>query len=181
MTQPRPTPFDVIKSLDKRRREYKRIGWVYVLKNRAFKKPLLKIGRTARSPMERAHELGTATAVPEGFELVYFVHVANRNDAEKYVHTRLATYRKSSKKEFFEVPLAKAVETLDRAGKNYPIVVGGGSQRRVLPQYFPSVNIPCLSCGKTNRVRQLGISVDVNCRICRSPLPLRVDAHIVSR
>ena len=76
MPQPQPSPFDVIRSLDKRRREYRRIGWVYMLKNNAFKKPLLKIGRTARPPMERAHELGTATGVPEGFELVYFVHVA---------------------------------------------------------------------------------------------------------
>ena len=171
MTQPRPTPFDVIKSLDKRRREYRRIGWVYVLKNRAFKEPLLKIGRTARSPMERTHELGTATAVPEGFELVYFVHVANRNDAEKYVHDALATYRKSPKKEFFEVPLTRAIEALDRAAESFPIVVGRGSSARVLPQYFQSSNVRCPSCGKTNRVRQLGISVYLKCRVCKTPLP----------
>jgi hypothetical protein len=59
-----PTPFDVIKSLDKRRREYKYVGWIYVLRNRAFKEPLLKIGQSQRPPMMRAHELGTATAVP---------------------------------------------------------------------------------------------------------------------
>ena len=83
MTRQQPNPFDVIRSLDKSRREYRRIGWVYMLKNSAFKKPLLKIGRTSRPPMERAHELGTATAIPEDFELVYFVHVSNRSDAEK--------------------------------------------------------------------------------------------------
>ena len=106
--------------LDKRRREYRRIGWVYMLKNSAFKKPLLKIGRTARSPMERAHELGTATGVPEGFELVYFVHVSNRNDAERDVHHALDRYRQSHKKEFFEVSLRTAIQSSRSCGRHLP-------------------------------------------------------------
>ena len=121
--------------------------------------------------MERAHELGIATAVPEGFELVYFAHVASRNDAEKHVHDTLARYRKSPKKEIFEVPLTTAIEALDRAAETFPIGVGRGSRARVLPQYFPSSNIRCRSCGKTKRVRQLGISVCLKCRLCKAPLP----------
>ena len=171
MSRPRPTPFDVIKSLDKRRREYRRVGWVYVLKNSAFKKPLLKIGLTSRSPMERAHELGTATAVPEGFEMVYFVHVCDRNAGERHVHDALEPYRPSHKKEFFEVPLTKAIDALDRAAETYPIIVGRGRSARVLDQYFQSANVRCPSCGKTNRVRQLGISVYVKCRACKTTLP----------
>ena len=157
MSQPQPSPFDVIRSLDKRRREYRRIGWVYMLKNSAFKKPLLKIGRTARSPMERAHELGTATGVPEGFELVYFVHVSNRNDAERDVHHALDRYRQSHKKEFFEVSLRTAIQALDRVADTYPIVVGRGSRSWVLPQYFQPLLVLCPSCGKTNRVKPLRI------------------------
>ena len=122
--------------------------------------------------MQRAHELGTATAVPEGFELVYFVHVSDRNDAERAVHDTLVRYRPSHKKEFFEVPLTKAIEALDRAAETYPIIVGRGRSARVLEQYFQSANVRCPSCGKTNRVRQLGIPVYVKCRACKTPLPL---------
>ena len=172
MSQPPANPFDVIKSLDKRRREYKRVGWVYVLRNSAFKKSLLKIGRTARNPVERAHELGTATAIPEDFELVYFVHVSNRNDAEAAVHHRLDQYRKTQRKEFFEVSLTLAIGALDRVAEEYPIIVGRGARSWILPQYFQSTNIKCPSCGKTNRVRQLGIAVYVRCRNCKTPLPV---------
>ena len=38
---PKPTPFDVISSLDKRRREYRHVGWIYVMRNRAFREQLL--------------------------------------------------------------------------------------------------------------------------------------------
>ena len=44
----RPDPFLVIRSLDKRKREYKYVGWIYILRNRAFKDPLLKIGQSRR-------------------------------------------------------------------------------------------------------------------------------------
>lgn len=77
--------------------------------------------------MMRAHELGTATAVPEGFQLVHFVHVSNRNEAEKQVHAMLHPYRKTSSKEFFSAPVAQAVEVLDRVAEEYPIVVGRGA------------------------------------------------------
>ncbi len=40
--------FDLIASLDKRRTEYKYVGWVYILRNRAFRDPLLKIGQSRR-------------------------------------------------------------------------------------------------------------------------------------
>src|SRR3989441_9859673 len=103
---PKPTPFDIISSLDKRRREYRHVGWIYILRNRAFRDPLLKIGQSSRPPMLRAVELGAATAVPQDFEIIYFVHVADRHRAEQYVHSALASYRASPGKEVFSAPLS---------------------------------------------------------------------------
>jgi hypothetical protein len=94
----RPSPYDVIRSLDKRRREHRNVGWVYVLRNPSFREPLLKIGKSSRAPTLRALELGQATAVPEGFQVVYFVHVSDRHAAESWVHQKLAHHRKSNSK-----------------------------------------------------------------------------------
>ncbi len=167
---PTPAPFDVISSLDKRRREYRHVGWVYIMRNRAFRDPLLKIGQSSRPPMLRALELGAATAVPEDFEIIYFVHVADRHQAEAYVHTELASYRASPGKEFFSAPLTLAIEALDRAAKALPVVVRTGRHARVLSQYFEAATINCEGCGTNNRVRRLAVTVVAKCRSCGKPL-----------
>ena len=70
---PKPTPFDIVSSLDKRRRDYRYAGWMYIMRNRACRDPLLKIGQSSRPPMLRALELSAATADPHAFEIIYFV------------------------------------------------------------------------------------------------------------
>jgi hypothetical protein len=59
-----------IDSLDRRYESNSRVGWVYVLRNHEFTKPLLKIGMTTRPPHARAIELGS-TSIPGDFELIY--------------------------------------------------------------------------------------------------------------
>jgi T5orf172 domain-containing protein len=167
----RPSPFDVIASLDKRLREYKHVGWVYILRNPAFREPLFKIGKSRRPPPLRADELAAATAVPEGFQVVYFVHVSNHHEAESQVHSWLASHRKTLGKEFFNVPLSRAVEMLNRVAEMYPVVVGRGRNSWVLPQFFHAVTVKCPSCGLDNRVHQLAVSVRVKCRGCAEGLP----------
>jgi len=167
---PKPTPFDIIGSLDKRRREYRHVGWIYIMRNRAFRDPLLKIGQSRRPPMLRALELGAATAVPQDFEIIYFVHVADRHQAEVYVHTELASYRASPGKEFFSAPLTLAIEALDRAAESLPVVIGSGRHARVLSQYFEAATVTCEGCGANNRVRQLAVTVVAKCRSCGKPL-----------
>ncbi len=95
-SRPKPSAFDIIRSLDKRLREYRDVGWVYIMRSPAFREPLLKIGKSRRPPPHRAEELGTATAVPEGFQVVYFVHGSNHHEAEAHVHTWLAALSKKS-------------------------------------------------------------------------------------
>lgn len=156
--------------LDKRYREHRHVGWVYIMRNPAFKEPLLKIGKSARPPTLRAEELGTATAVPEGFQIVYYVHVSNHHEAEARVHQTLAAYRKTQGKEFFSAPLSKAIAALERVAGLYPVIIGSGKYSRVLPQLFGSVTVICGRCGLENRVRQLAVTVVAKCGACRVPL-----------
>lgn len=169
-TSPKPTPFDVIHFLDKRRREYRHVGWVYIMRSPAFREPLLKIGKSSRPPPLRAEELGTATAVPEGFQVVHFVHVSNHHEAEARVHAWLAPHRKAQGKEFFSAPLGQAIEALERVAELYPIIIGRGRNAYVLPQFFPATTAKCTNCGMENRVRRLAVSVVVRCRHCSTPL-----------
>ena len=140
------------------------------MRNRAFRDPLLKIGQSSRPPMLRALELGAATAVPQNFEIIYFVHVADRHQAEVYVHSELSSYRASPGKEFFSAPLVLAIEALDRAAESLPVVIGSGRYARVLGQYFEAATINCDGCGTNNRVRQLAVTVVAKCRSCGKPL-----------
>ncbi|SRR6266511_864009 len=167
----RPNPFFIIQALDRRKREYRYVGWIYILRNRAFRDPLLKIGQSRRPPMVRAEELGTETGVPEGFELVYFVHVSDRNRAETFVHNELHSFRKSASKEFFHAPLTLAVEALNRAADQFPIVMGRRNPQ-VLPQYFDTYTVQCRQCATPNRVRQMAVTILVRCGKCQASLPL---------
>lgn len=92
------TIYGHIKSLDRRYKVSKRVGWIYIMRNPAFKEDLVKIGRTSQSPLDRAAELGRSTSVPTDFEVIYFVHVLDTHRAERWIHNELVPYRKTSKK-----------------------------------------------------------------------------------
>ncbi|MBA3017886.1 MAG: hypothetical protein FP811_07035, partial [Desulfobacteraceae bacterium] len=46
-------------------------GWIYILTNPSLQENLIKIGKTSRTPEERAKELSAPTGVPAEFEIVY--------------------------------------------------------------------------------------------------------------
>jgi hypothetical protein len=158
-------------ALDKRRREYKYAGWVYAMQNPAYREPWLKIGKSRRPPHIRARELGAETGVPDDFHVVHFVHVANRDEAEKSVHEALQRYRVSASKEFFDVPIAAAADALNRVANVYPIVVGG-SNGWYLPQYHETFGVRCPHCGRNWRVRHEAAGGEFICVQCRRPLPV---------
>lgn len=160
-----PNPFGFIAGLDRRYSENKHVGWVYIMRNPAFREPLLKIGKSRRPPMKRAAELGAATAVPEGFQLVYFIHASNHHHAEKMVHRALTEYRKSSSKEFFDVPLRTAIKALDHAAVSYPILMRKRPPQ-ALPQFFEVSRVTCPDCNTCQTVRQLAVAVTAKCSTC---------------
>ena len=94
--------FAQIASFDKRRREYRRMGWIYACRNRSFADPVFKVGQSSRPPYVRISELSSSSAVYRDFQLVYFVHVSDRDSAEGQAHLALQGYRVNPNKEFFQ-------------------------------------------------------------------------------
>lgn len=162
--------FIQISRLDRRYREHRDVGWVYIMRNRAFRDPLLKVGKSARPPMDRALELGKETAAPEDFEVVYFIHASNHHMAEALAHRELREYRKARNKEYFTAPLPLAVRTLDQIAAQLPVVIGPQRSRVMLPQPFQLVRFVCPHCGAGNHMRQLLVSLTVRCGACKGTI-----------
>lgn len=152
-----------IDGLDRRYRMTRKAGWVYVMRNPAFRDSPLKIGRTKRPPLKRAAELSSSTSVPADFELLYFVHVSDCLAAERWIHDQLATHRRTSRKEFFDAPLGEVVELLDAAAASLPLPG--------IPQFFEPTVTTCSECGTSNAVKRLMVRVRATCRSCGCELP----------
>lgn len=151
---------------DKRYREYKRLGWVYIARNSCFAEPVFKIGQTKVSPVKRVEGLSSSTSVYRPFELVYFIHVSDRDQAEAHVHQALAASRVNPSKEFFLAPLMTVVGVLDEAASHWPIQLGRTPRAGFLePALTPRV-VACHHCGGRIRVPRLLVSVRVNCSLC---------------
>jgi tetratricopeptide (TPR) repeat protein len=85
-------------------------GYIYVLANSAMP-DLVKVGKTTRTPAERAAELSKVTGVPTPFIVVYEQLVDDCTAAEEFVHTMLQQkgYRESDNREFFRAPVSEIV------------------------------------------------------------------------
>ena len=88
------------------------VGHVYILNN-ASMPGKLKIGKTSKSPEQRAAELSAPTAVPCPFEVAFDILVADIDEADRRVHSILAKYRVNRDREFFQAPLKIAIKVLE--------------------------------------------------------------------
>ena len=88
-------------------------GYIYVLINPSMQN-LVKIGKTKRTPEERAKELSSTTGVPVPFIVAYSDFFQNHSKAEEHIHTVLETkgYRVSKSREFFEIPIKDAIDAI---------------------------------------------------------------------
>jgi tetratricopeptide (TPR) repeat protein len=95
-------------------------GYVYVLMNPSLQN-MVKIGKTTRNPEERAKELSTATGVPTPFVVVYSCLFESCTEAEAFVHTylELKGFRISSNREFFEIPITEAIDSVIKAKEHF--------------------------------------------------------------
>ena len=73
----------------------------------------LKIGKTTRTPEIRAKEISRGTGVPLPFEVAHFREFDNCHEAEKKIHAQLKEFRVNSDREFFQIPLFKAIKIID--------------------------------------------------------------------
>lgn len=89
------------------------IGYLYVLANSAMP-GLVKVGKTTRTPSERANELSGVTGLPTPFIVVYEQMFENCSAAEAFVHTYLAQqgFRVSENREFFNAPVNDVVRAI---------------------------------------------------------------------
>ena len=95
-------------------------GYVYVLMNPSMK-GLVKIGKSTRTPQQRADELSSTTGVPTPFVVVYDYYFESCTKAEQYIHTYLEEkgFRVSGKREFFEIPVKDAVDAVMEAKNHF--------------------------------------------------------------
>jgi hypothetical protein len=94
-------------------------GYIYILSNPAMK-GLLKIGFSTRSVQERIAELNSATGVPMPFQIEASFVSDDPEAHEQQIHSQLAEYRVKGK-EFFDVPLSKALKVIESVCKKRPV------------------------------------------------------------
>jgi|TARA_R110000803_G_scaffold84321_1_gene150495 hypothetical protein len=92
--------------------------WVYVLSN-PTSPGLYKIGYTKLTPDERAKQISSATGVPLPYEVAWAYRCFNGELLEGEVHHALSKYRVNNQREFFQIDLEIAKETINSIGKNF--------------------------------------------------------------
>jgi len=93
-------------------------GYIYILINPSLQKNLLKIGKTSRDPETRAVEISGGTGVPSPYHVAYSVKVPDHHFAERIIHQKLKEYRVRNEREFFLLPLQKAIDTLTKIAEH---------------------------------------------------------------
>ena len=92
--------------------------WVYILENDS-QPGLLKIGYTKLTPDARAKQISNATGVPLPYKVAWAFRCFNGELLEGEVHHALRKYRVNNQREFFQIGLDEARETIELIGNNF--------------------------------------------------------------
>lgn len=106
-----------------------RKGYVYVMMNPSYN-DMVKIGKTTKTPEERAKELSSSTGVATPFVVVYKRSFNNCHAAEKIAHDILTErgYRVNDMREFFSVETSEAIDIiLQIPDEEYPEYINESS------------------------------------------------------
>jgi hypothetical protein len=129
-----------------------RRGFVYILINAAMRDDLVKIGKTERTPKERARELSAETGVPGRFHVAYEEELLYFDEAERAIHARLAEFRYNKNREFFLIPLKDAIQVVEEVARHYrdreraEIARLGAEQKRLRAIDLPSTCSQAIPC-----------------------------------
>ena len=93
-------------------------SWVYILSNPTMPR-MFKIGYTKNTPEERAKQISNATGVALPYKVEWAFHCYDGFGLEQEVHHKLDSYRVNNNREFFQVTLDEAKETITELGKRY--------------------------------------------------------------
>jgi len=92
--------------------------WVYILSNPSSP-GLLKIGYTKKLPEERARQISSATGVALPYKVEWAYQCFNGEMVEREVHHKLKAQRVNNSKEFFQISLEEAKETINLIGNKF--------------------------------------------------------------
>mgnify|MGYP003680153973 FL=1 len=93
-------------------------SWVYIMSNPTMP-GYYKIGYTKKSPEERAKQISNATGVIVPMVVEWAFHCYNGFALEQECHHKLEAYRVSNNREFFQISLDEAKETISEIGERY--------------------------------------------------------------
>ena len=88
-------------------------GTIYVMRSGYHSTDVYKIGLTRRAPTERAGDLSSATGVPSAFEVLATWRTGDVAAVEREVHKKLRRYRVNNRREFFCLPIAMIISTIN--------------------------------------------------------------------
>lgn len=86
-------------------------GYVYILVNPAFP-GFVKVGKTTKEPEVRAREVSSGSGVPTPYAVAWDALVIDCHQVELLIHQQLAYARARNDREFFAVPLKKAISII---------------------------------------------------------------------
>ena len=92
--------------------------WVYILSNPTTP-GLLKIGYTKNTPEERAKQISSGTGVALPYKVEWAYQCFNGETVEREVHHKLRAQRVNNNKEFFQISLEEAKETIKVIGNKF--------------------------------------------------------------
>ena len=88
-------------------------GYIYLMKNNSMKDNIFKIGKTTKTPDERADDLSRSTGVAEKFEVISYWKSKNISKDESEIFASLENFRYSDNREFFQIEKNEAIKKIE--------------------------------------------------------------------
>lgn len=110
-------------------------GFVYLLSNPSMPN-IVKIGSTERTLKERVAELSSTTGVPTPFVIEHYILVENPYDFEMALHDELSKYRVNNNREFFDIPIDKAIKKFQKAQMEFMIGEVTGWEEDIIGNFY---------------------------------------------
>ncbi len=156
-------------------------GYIYALLNTSME-GIVKIGKTTRSPRERAKELSTPTGVPTPFVLAYDWHTRNCGEAEKRIHKRLVAHRVTPDKEFFRVELKDITQIItdicssidEEVTREEEQLTAQHDQTESQQVERPTRKPPYARTNRSKRPYPMTATIQTNCSVCGVPFIVTV-------
>ena len=98
-------------------------GYVYILVNPAFT-GFVKVGKTTKEPESRARELSMGSGVPAPYAVAWDAFVTDCEHVERLIHQQLADTRARNDREFFAIPLKKAISIASNIAGPFSCEIG---------------------------------------------------------